>query len=452
MLKFTSLGGAGTVTGSKHLLDHDGKRILIDCGLFQGLKNLRELNWQPLPIAPSSINAVVLTHAHLDHSGYLPKLVKDGFHGEIFATDATRDVAELILKDSGYLQEKDAEYANRKGFSKHKPALPLYGLHDAEHALERFSSIPFDKAVQLPAGATLMFRHAGHILGAATADIVWGGKRIIFSGDLGRYGDPVMPDPVPVPEADYIVIESTYGNRIHETGDPTEMLSSVIERTVQRGGTVVIPAFAVGRAQSLLYHLWQLKQAGRLASIPIFLDSPMAISATDLLHAHREDHRLSPEDCDTVCGLATYTRDVEGSKAITASPYPKVVISASGMATGGRILHHLKAFAPDQKNTILFSGFQAAGTRGRAMLQGAREIKIHGQWIPVKAEIADLPALSAHADSDELMRWLSGFNHAPARTFIVHGEAEAAEALRVRIGKDLGWNATVPRQDQAFDL
>jgi metallo-beta-lactamase family protein len=366
MLKLTSLGGAGTVTGSKHLLTHDGKRILIDCGLFQGLKNLRELNWTPLPVKPSSINAVVLTHAHLDHSGYLPKLVRDGFRGNIFATDATRDVAELILKDSGHLQEKDAEYANRKGFSKHKPALPLYGIYDAERALERFSPAPFGKPLQLPGGATLVFRHAGHILGAATADIDWGGKRIVFSGDLGRYGDPIMLDPEPVPQADYIVIESTYGNRIHELGEPTELLGSVIERTVQRGGTVVIPAFAVGRAQSLLYHLWKLRSSGRLSMVPIYLDSPMAISATDLLHAHRADHRLPPEDCDAICGIATYTRDVEGSKGITASSYPKVVISASGMATGGRVLHHLKAFAPDHKNTILFSGFQAAGTRGRA--------------------------------------------------------------------------------------
>ena len=452
MLTLTSLGGAGTVTGSKHLLTNGDNRILIDCGLFQGLKNLRELNWEPLPIAPSSIDAVVLTHAHLDHSGYLPKLVRDGFKGRIYATAATRDVAELILKDSGYLQEKDAEYANRKGFSKHKPALPLYGVHDAERALERFSAVPFGKVVKLPGGASLMFRRAGHILGAATADIDWGGKRIVFSGDLGRYGDPVMHDPEPVSEADYVVIESTYGDRTHEPGDPTELLGSVVERTVRRGGTVVIPAFAVGRAQSLLYHLWQLRSGGRLSKVPIYLDSPMAISATDLLHAHRDDHRLSPEECDAICGIATYTRDVEGSKAITANPYPKVVISASGMATGGRVLHHLKAFAPDQKNTILFSGFQAAGTRGRAMLQGAREVKIHGQWIPVVAELADLPALSAHGDSNELMRWLSGFRHAPARTFIVHGESDAGEALRVRIDRDLGWDATVPRQDQVFNL
>ena len=452
MLTLTSLGGAGTVTGSKHLLSHGGKHILIDCGLFQGLKNLRELNWAPLPVEPSSIDTVVLTHAHLDHSGYLPKLVRDGFRGRIFATAATRDVAELILKDSGYLQEKDAEYANRKEFSKHKPALPLYGVRDAERALEFFSPVPFGEIIQLPGGAMLTFRHAGHILGAATADIEWAGRRVAFSGDLGRYDDPVMPDPEPVSEADFIVIESTYGNRIHEPGDTTEVLGAVIERTVPRGGTVVIPAFAVGRAQSLLYHLWKLKTAGRLLNIPIYLDSPMAIDATDLLHAHRADHRLTPEVCGAICGIATYTRDVESSKAITTSRYPKVVISASGMATGGRVLHHLKTFAPDHKNTVLFSGFQAAGTRGRAMLQGAREIRIHGEWIPVRAEVDDLAMLSAHADANELIRWLSGFRHGPSRVFIVHGEPEAAEALRVRIDKDLGWNATVPRQDQAFDL
>ena len=452
MLTLTSLGGAGTVTGSKHLLTHGDKRILIDCGLFQGLKNLRELNWAPLPVEPSSIDAVVLTHAHLDHSGYLPKLVRDGFRGRIYATAATHDVAELILKDSGHLQEKDAEYANRKGFSKHKPALPLYGIRDAERALEFFSIVAFGKPVQLPGGATLTFRHAGHILGAATADIEWAGRRIAFSGDLGRYDDPMLFDPEPVRQADYIVIESTYGNRIHEPGDTTERLGAVIDRTVQRGGTVVIPAFAVGRAQSLLYHLWRLKTAGRLSNIPIYLDSPMAIDATELLHAHRADHRLPPEICGAICGVATYTRDVEGSKAITANPYPKVVISASGMATGGRVLHHLKTFATDQRNTILFSGYQAPGTRGRAMLQGAREIKIHGQWVPVRAELDDLSMLSAHADANELMRWLSGFQQGPSRVFIVHGEDEASEALRVRIDKELGWDAAVPRQDQVFDL
>lgn len=452
MLTLTSLGGAGTVTGSKHLLTNGDKRILIDCGLFQGLKNLRELNWEPLPITPSDIDAVILTHAHLDHSGYLPKLVRDGFRGKIYATEATRDVAELILKDSGHLQEKDAEYANRKGFSKHRPALALYGIRDAERSLEFFSTVPFDKPVELPFGATLIFRHAGHILGAATAEVEWGGRRVAFSGDLGRYGDAVLPDPTPVPKADYVLIESTYGNRIHDPADPTEALGVVVERTIARGGTVVVPAFAVGRAQSLLYHLWKLKSAGRLERVPVYLDSPMAINATDLLHAHRQDHRLTPDQCDAICSIATYTREVEESKAITASPYPKVVISASGMATGGRVLHHLKAFAPHARNTILFSGFQAAGTRGRAMLQGAEEIKIHGQWIPVRADVEELSMLSAHADANELTRWLAGFRRPPSRVFIVHGEDDASEALRIRIGRELGWKATVSRQNQAFKL
>lgn len=452
MLTLTSLGGAGTVTGSKHLLTCGNKHILVDCGLFQGLKNLRELNWQTLPIKPSSIDAVILTHAHLDHSGYLPKLVRDGFRGRIYSTDATRDVAELILKDSGFLNEKDADFANRQGFTKHKPALPLYGVRDAQRAMEFFSTVDFDVETEVAEGAVLKFRRAGHILGAAVAEISWGGRRLVFSGDLGRYGDPLMPDPDKGMEADHVVIESTYGNRKHDAADPTEALGTIISRTVKRGGTVVIPAFAVGRAQAILYHLWRLQSSGRLTHIPIYLDSPMAISATGLLHAHHDDHRLSPEECDAICGIATYTREVEASKAISASSWPKVVISASGMASGGRVLHHLKAFAPDPKNTILFSGFQAAGTRGRKMLQGAREVKIHGQWIPVRAEVADLSMLSAHADADELMLWLRGFRRKPDRVFIVHGEDDASEALRVRIDRELGWDATVPRQGQAFDL
>ena len=452
MLTLTSLGGAGTVTGSKHLLEHDGRRILVDCGLFQGLKNLRELNWAKLPVDPASIDAVVLTHAHLDHSGYLPKLVRDGFRGPIVSTRATREVAELILKDSGHLQEKDAKYANRKGFSKHKPALPLYSLRDAERAMEFFSPVATHTPIDLPAGARLTLRRAGHILGAATAEIEWGGRRVVFSGDLGRYDDPVMHDPELVPPADSLVVESTSGNRLHERSDPTESLGQVIERTTARGGSVIIPAFAIGRAQSLLYHLWRLKQAGRLGLIPVYLDSPMAIDATALLHAYREDHRLPPEVCEAVCAVATYTRDVEDSKAIMTNTVPKVIISASGMATGGRVLHHLKSLGPDRRNTIVISGFQAAGTRGRALADGARELKIHGQWVPMQAEVADLPMLSAHADADEILRWLGGFERPPRETFIVHGEASASEALRVRIDRDLGWQASVPLQGQVFEL
>ena len=452
MVTLTSLGGAGTVTGSKHLLEYDGRRVLVDCGLFQGLKALRERNWAPFPIKPESIDGVVLTHAHLDHSGYLPKLVKEGFDKKIIASHATMQLSEIILLDSGHLQEKDAEYANRGGFSKHKPALPLYGVHDAERAMQHFSVVDFHEQTTLPGGAQLILRRAGHILGAATAELRWGGQTMVFSGDLGRYDDAVMVDPEPVPEADYVVIESTYGDRLHDHKDPTEALGEIIERTTARGGTVVIPSFAVGRAQSLLYHLWKLKQAGRLPLTPIYLDSPMAINATDLLHGNLDDHRLSPEECQATCNVATYTRDVEASKAITASPVPKVILSASGMATGGRVLHHIKAFGPDRRNTILFSGFQAAGTRGRAMVEGATEVKIHGQWIPIHAEVANLPMLSAHADADEILRWLSGFHRPPKKTFIVHGEPHASDALRLRIQDKLGWDCIVPEMMEAHQL
>ncbi len=452
MLPLSSLGGAGTVTGSKHLLTHGQTRLLVDCGLFQGLKNLRELNWEALPVDPRSIDAVVLTHAHLDHSGYLPKLVKDGFSGSIFSTPATRAVAELILKDSAHLQEKDADFANRKEFSRHHPALPLYGVREAERALQAFVPVPPHKSVALPGEAALLFRGAGHILGASTAQIDIAGRRIVFSGDLGRYDDPVMNDPEPVPEADYVVIESTYGDRRHEAADPVEALGAVVERTVKRGGTVVIPAFAVGRAQSLIYHLWQLKESGRLRNLPVYLDSPMAGSASQLLHDYPKDHKLAARDYEAACGAVTYVRDVEESKALSANRFPKVIVSASGMATGGRVLHHIAAFGTDHRNTILFSGFQAAGTRGRALLQGAQEIKIHGQWVPVRAEVAELPMLSAHADSEELLRWLGGFRRAPRRVFIVHGEPDASDALRKRVERDLGWSAVVSRQDQVFTL
>lgn len=452
MITFTSLGGAGTVTGSKHLLESDGRRILVDCGLFQGLKKLREQNWDPFPIKPSSIDAVVLTHAHLDHSGYLPKLVKDGFRGPILASAATRDVAEIILRDSGHIQEKDAENANRYGYAKHKPALPLYGVHDAERAVERFSSTAFQQEVRLPGGATLMLRRAGHILGAATAEVTWNGTRILFSGDLGRYGDATMVDPEPVTEADYVVVESTYGDRLHDPHDPTQTLGDVIERTTARGGTVVIPTFAVGRAQSLLYHLWQLKEAGRIGLVPIYMDSPMAINATDLLCAHLGDHRMPRDVCEAVCGIATYVRDVEASKKITVSPMPKVILAASGMATGGRVLHHIKAFGPDRRNTILFSGYQAAGTRGRSMVEGAKDVKIHGQWVPINAEVATLPMLSAHADYEEILRWLSGIKRPPRKTFIVHGEPHASDALRVRIQDRLGWDCIVPEMMERHEL
>ncbi|MBN8606077.1 MAG: MBL fold metallo-hydrolase [Caulobacterales bacterium] len=451
-LTLRSLGGAETVTGSKHLIDADGTRVLVDCGLFQGLKHLRERNWTPLAVPPDSIDAVVLTHAHLDHSGYLPKLVRDGFRGVVHCTEATAALCDILLRDSAQIAENDAEYANRKGFSKHTPALPLYTVRDAERALKHLKRTPFDAEFEIARDCGLLFRRAGHILGAATAEVKIGGRTLVFSGDLGRYADPVMFDPEPVAHADYVIVESTYGDRKHTEADPVSALGEVIERTVQRGGTVVIPAFAVGRVQSLLYHLWLLKRAGRLAATPIFLDSPMAISATELLRSHADDHKLDAAAVEGSCGVARYTRDVAASKAITSNPMPKVVIAGSGMATGGRVVHHIRTFAPDPRSTILFAGYQALGTRGARLLAGETELKMFGDWVPVRAEIANLPQLSAHADADEIMRWLSGFEQAPRRLFIVHGEPAASEALRTRVERELKWNASVVDPLLSYDL
>ena len=447
------LGAADTVTGSKFLVEHDDQRVLVDCGLFQGVKNLRELNWAPLAVDPTSIDAVIITHAHLDHTGYLPRLVKDGFNGPVVSTEGTAAVAEIILRDSAYLQERDAAFLNKHKASKHHPALPLYDSEDALLTMERFVTQPFGAECELPDGGPVVtFRRAGHILGAATVDIAWQGRRIVFTGDLGRYDDPVMLDPDPVPAADYLVMESTYGDRLHERTDPADALANVIHATVHRGGTVIIPAFAVGRAQTLLYYLWQLRRAGRLPDIPIYLDSPMAINASELLGTHRDDHRLSPEVYEGMCAMAAYTRDAEQSKKISESREPKVVISASGMATGGRILHHLKAFAPHARNTIVLTGYQVPGTRGASLAAGERQIRIFGEWVPIKADVVNLRMLSAHADADELIRWASGFTAPPRKVFVVHGEPQPADTLRRRLEHELNWEATVPRPNQIFDL
>ena len=452
-LTLRSLGAASTVTGSKHLLESDGRRILVDCGLFQGVKNLRELNWAPLPVDPESVDAVVLTHAHLDHSGYLPRLVRNGFQGPIYSTGATRAVADIILRDSAYLQERDAAFLNKTKKSKHHPALPLYDQTDAQQAVALFETHGFGHEFALwESGPVVTFRRAGHILGASTVEVNWAGRRIVFTGDLGRYDDPIMFDPEPVSTADYLVMESTYGDRVHERTDPAAVLSGVIDETVRRGGTLVVPAFAVGRAQTLLYHLWQLDSAGKLPDVPVYLDSPMAINASELLGKYREDHRLSPEVYEGMCAMAQYTRDSEQSKKISESRDPKIVISASGMATGGRILHHLKAFAPDARNTIMITGYQVPGTRGASIAAGERQIRIYGEWIPIKAQVAALAMLSAHADADELIRWARGFTAAPKHTFVVHGEEGPADALRRRLDREFGWEATVPRPAQTFDL
>lgn len=445
-------GAAGTVTGSRYLLESKGTRILVDCGLFQGLKNLRLRNWAAFPVKPKSISAVLLTHAHLDHSGYLPALTRDGFDGPIYCSKGTRELCKILLADAARLQEQDADYANRRGFSKHHPALPLYDSQDAKRALRQFSSLSFDETHELREGPTVRLRRAGHILGASSLEVNWKGRRLVFSGDLGRYDDPTMIDPEPVTRADYLIVESTYGDRLHEKGDPQEALAQVIERTVARGGTVVVPAFAVGRAQTLLYFLSRLQESGRLARTPVYLDSPMAIEASELFVRHGEDQRLSDDERRRACAVATYVASPQESKALKDDPTPKVIVSASGMATGGRVLHHLKTYAPNPRNTILFTGFQAAGTRGAALVAGAQSIKMHGQYVPVAAEVQNLTMASAHADADGIMRWLRNFQQPPRMTFVTHGEPVAADTLRRRIQDELDWPAYTPDHMESVKL
>ncbi len=452
-LTLTFLGGAGTVTGSKFLLQKDAHRILIDCGLFQGYKALRLRNWAALPVSPKDIDAVVLTHAHLDHSGYLPLLVRNGFKGRAICTDATAALCAILLPDSGHLQEQDAAFANRHRFSRHHPALPLYTEEDARKALDRLKPAPFDQTMELPGGARLRFVHAGHILGAASVIMEWDGRTILFSGDIGRYDDPLMPDPVTPERADYLLMESTYGDRLHDRADPQTELAAIIGRTIHRGGTVIVPSFAVGRAQSLLYHLAQIKASGRLPPLlPVFLDSPMAIDATDIFMRHSRDHKLDRRQLEALHGGVRFVQTAEESKSLTANPMAKVIISASGMATGGRVLHHLEHYAPDPRNTILFTGFQAGGTRGAAMTAGAQTIKMFGRQIPVRADVHNLSMLSAHADSGELLRWAGGLRNPPRQTFVIHGEAQSADTLRRELQDRLGWTCMAPEHGQSVEL
>lgn len=451
-MQLTFLGAARTVTGSRYLIEAEGKRILLDCGLFQGHKELRLRNWAPFPVPPDSIDAVVLTHAHLDHSGYLPLLARQGFSGPIYCTRPTRDLCALLLPDSGHIQEEDARRANRHGYSKHHPALPLYTAADAEAVLEQFRPVSFGHDVALGAGIRCRFERAGHILGAAWVALTAERRTVLFSGDLGRPHDPVMKAPVPPTAADFLVVESTYGDRLHDLDDPLDQVERVVRRTVRRGGSVIIPAFAVGRAQTMLYYIHTLRESGRLPHVPVYLDSPMAIEATGILERYPNEHRLDPATCAAVARSAHYVRDADASRALDQENSPKIIIAASGMATGGRVLHHLKHFAPDPRNTILFTGFQAGGTRGDRMLRGEEAVKIHGKMVPVRAEVASLDSLSAHADYEELLDWLGHLREAPIDTFVTHGEVEAAKALARRIDERLGWPCRVPDQLQAVTI
>ena len=452
-MKLQFLGAAGTVTGSKYLVTDARNRVLVDCGLFQGLKNLRLRNWADLPFEAASISAVLLTHAHLDHSGYLPLLVKRGFTGPVYCTPATAELCKILLPDSGHIQEEDTEYANRGGFSKHHPALPLYTEADAMRCLRQLRTVDFDQDFAIGPGLQGRFAPAGHILGAACATLTGAAGKLVFSGDLGRPHDAIMNPPTPLSDADYIVVESTYGDRTHPSVDALDELADIILRTINRGGVVIVPAFAVGRTQALLHFIHQLKAQGRIPPpLPVYLNSPMATDVTTLYERFAGELRLPKSECAAMCRAATFVTSVEQSKRLNAMHNPMIVVAASGMATGGRVIHHLKAFAPDPRNTILFSGYQAAGTRGAAMLGGAREIRIHGQDVPVRAEVAALSSLSAHADANEILQWLGSFRQAPRAAFVTHGEPVAADTLRRRIEHGLRWPVHVPEHLQAFEL
>lgn len=444
-MDLTFLGATGTVTGSRYLIESTNNKTLVDCGLFQGLKALRLRNWEEFPINPNEINSVVLTHAHLDHTGYLPLLVKQGFNGRVFCTHGTNDLCKILLPDSGHLQEEEADFANRHGVSKHKPALPLYTRIDAENSLTHFSELDFSKEYKLTNDLTVTFHPAGHILGASMVMLKHGETSILFTGDLGRFNDPIMRPPVTISHADYLVVESTYGNKLHDKKDPADELEEIINRTVKRGGVIIIPAFAVGRAQEVMYYIYQLKIANRIPNISIFLDSPMAVEATGLFCNHTEYHKLTPELSKNICIMVKYINTVADSKSLDADNKPKIIISASGMATGGRVLHHIKTFAGDERNTILFTGYQAEGTRGDLMTNhNQREIKMLGEIVKINAEVLNLHNLSAHADYEEIINWLKKFTKPPKKVFITHGEHEAAYSFREKIADLFNWECIVP--------
>jgi len=446
------LGAADTVTGSRYLVEANGARLLVDCGLFQGYKKLRQRNWLSLPCEPSSLDAVVLTHAHVDHSGYLPRLCKLGFKGQVHCTRGTKDLLGILLPDAGYLQEEDARRANRFGYTRHHPAEPLFTREDAERCLGQLEVNPSNRAFEAVKGVSATLTRAGHIIGSACIELCVGATTITFSGDVGRPNDPIMKPPAKLAPMDYLVVESTYGDRRHPAEDVMEVLARVVNETAARGGVIVVPAFAVGRAQHLLHVLALLKAAHRIPDLPVHLDSPMAIDATSIFCAHDEDHKLSAEGVRAMCRVASYSRTSDDSKAIDGSDGAMVIISASGMATGGRILHHLRRFLPDPKNTVLFVGYQAAGTRGRALIDGVDELKLHGQYVPVRARVLRIEGLSAHADYAELLDWLRAASLSPRRVFVTHGEPAAADAFRRRLRDSFGWDAVVPDHASTWTL
>lgn len=462
MGRLTFLGATGTVTGSRYLLEVHGRRILVDAGLFQGEKELRLRNWQPFPVAASSVDAVILTHAHIDHTGFLPRLVREGFRGPVYATPPTARLLTVLLPDAAHLQEEEARYANKVGSSKHKPAFPLFTTSDAAAALRLVRSVPFHTTTEIHPGCSFTFLRQGHILGAAAVAVRFKGsggkqKNVYFSGDVGRFGVPILRPPEPFPGAEYLVVESTYGDRIHNAADPREELAEVIQRTERRGGVVLIPAFAVGRAQEILYYLREMEDDGDLPPLPVFLDSPLARQATAIYRQTASEHdaetRFVEQEQDAFFpSRLRVLVSVEESKRLNEFREPAVIISASGMATGGRILHHLRHRLGDQRNTVLLVGYQAAGTRGRKLQEGAPEIKIFGEQIAVRAEVAQISSLSAHADREELMVWARQSEVAPERVFVTHGEPEAAQAFANLLAEELGWSCHLPAYGEHVEL
>jgi len=461
MAKLTFLGAAGTVTGSKYLVEAGGKRLLVDCGLFQGEKELRDRNWTPLPIAPSTFDWVVLTHAHIDHTGYLPRLVRDGFRGPIYANQATIELTQILLADSAHLQEEDAKYAAEKGSSKHSPPLPLYTVEEAQQALARLKPMPRSEPFRISPEFSVRGFDAGHILGSSSLELTITENglttTVVFSGDIGRYDQPILNNPRTPPRADILLCESTYGDRDHPGGSVLDQLADVVNRVAARRGSVVIPSFAVGRMQTLLYLLRQLLGAGRIPRLPTYVDSPMAINATKLYLEHSEDHsaefaRVESQTGDPLdMGEVHMTRSVEESKGINKMP-SCLILSASGMASGGRVLHHLEQRLPDARNAVLLVGFQAAGTRGRALAEGAKTLKIYGADVPVRAEIVEMHQLSAHAGQSELLRWLDGFQAPPRHTYLVHGEPPGLSALQGLIREKKKWAVDIAKYGQTIEL
>jgi len=462
MARLSFYGATGTTTGSRFLVETHGKRILIDCGLFQAPKEYRLLNWEPFPVPPAEIDRVFLTHAHIDHTGYLPRFCREDFGGSIHCTNATFDLCEILLRDSAYLQEEDARWANKKGYSKHKPALPLYTVQDAEQALGRFAPVYYGDDLFLEDNLRVKFKDAGHLLGSALVDIKSGNnqqaKKIVFSGDLGAPGGRILRDPVQVFNVDYLILESTYGDRLHGHFNPREELARVIRESAERGGVLVIPAFAVGRTQTLLYTIRELEEREEIPSLPVFVDSPMGIDATKIFQQHLSDLNLQTRVL-TLQGKKIlrprqlrFCKTRQQSKEINRQQGPAIIISASGMASGGRILHHLTQRLPNPDNTILFVGYQVAGTRGRTMMEGKPTVRIHGRQIPIKAKIENISGFSGHADYREICAWLMGFNRPPTTTFIVHGEPEASSSLAERIKDQFGWKVVVPGLGDSFEL